>query len=124
MNSDPRQLVEAYLRAIEEHMPERARGLLADTDFSYRSPIASFDDADAFVSYIAFSGGIVQRIRTRKVFVDGPDVCHFLEFHVQISNKVAVDLVQWARVRDDRIQRLELLFDAHPYRVMFDAGPV
>lgn len=121
--TEPLAIVEAYLKAIEDHAPERMRRLLADEGFHYHSPIVSFDDPDAFLSYTAFSSGIVQRINIRKVFVDGPEVCHFLDFRVQLSDKMSVDLVQWATVIDGRIQRLELLFDAHPYRIMFGKNP-
>ncbi len=117
--NDPEQVVTAYLRAIEAHEPERVRALLAESGFRYTSPIATFDDADHFLSYIMFTSGILQRIQVRRTFVDQGDVCQFLVFHVQLSDKMAVDLVQWAHVRDGRIHSLELLFDAHPYRRMF-----
>jgi len=120
-SSDPRSVVEAYLEALRSHDYERARGYLADRDFRYRSPISSFTDADDFIQYLSLSGGIVQRIAPVKVFADGPDVCHFLRYVIQLSEKESVTVAQWANVANGRIQHLELVFDAHLYRVMFEA---
>ena len=96
-----------------------ARRCLADQGFQYESPISRFDSADAFVEYIALSSGILLSCVTRKVFVDGPDVCHFLTLNLQISEKFSAQMVQWAQVRDGRIARIEALFDASGYRRLF-----
>jgi hypothetical protein len=119
--SDPVALVEAYLNAIAAHDYDQARAYLADTGFSYESPISTFRNADDFIQYLSLTGGILQRIQPLKVFRDGDDVCHFLRFVVQISDKESVKVAQWARVANDRIQNLEVVFDSHLYRVMFDA---
>ncbi|ANB01238.1 nuclear transport factor 2 family protein [Ectothiorhodospira sp. BSL-9] len=118
--SDPQTLAMQYLRAIEAHDYDTARALLSDGDFVYKSPISRFSDADAFIAHMSLSGSIVQRVEVRHAFVDGPDVCHFLVFHVQLSEKMAVDLVQWVHVQGGRIDRIEALFDAHPYRLLFE----
>ena len=118
--SDPIAVVDAYLDAIGDHDYERARGYLADTDFRFESPISTFTDSDEFVQYLSLTGGIIQRVQRIRVFVDGQDVCHFLRFVVQISDKESVKVAQWARVIDGRIQKLDLVFDAHLYRVLFD----
>lgn len=115
-------VVEAFLDAIEKHDPERARSLLADVGFHYRSPISEFSDADAFIADMTYRTGILRRFELRKAFVDGGDVCHFLSVHIQISSRVKVDAVLWAQVADGRVQRMEMLFDAYPYRSLFPAG--
>ncbi|MCG5515872.1 MULTISPECIES: hypothetical protein [unclassified Ectothiorhodospira] len=122
--SDPQTLAWQYLRAIEVHDYDAARSLLSDHGFFYKSPISQFSDADAFVGHMSLSGSILQRIEVRRTFVDGPDVCQFLVFHVQLSEKMAVDLVQWVHVDVGAgcIDRIEALFDAHPYRSLFDAS--
>lgn len=118
--TNPIAVVDAYLDAIGDHDYERARGYLADTGFRFESPISTFTDADEFIQYLSLTGGIIQRVEPMRVFTDGDDVCHFLRFVVQISDKESVKVAQWARVIDGRIQQLDLVFDAHLYRALFD----
>ncbi|MCG5500583.1 hypothetical protein [Ectothiorhodospira lacustris] len=117
----PETVVSRYLQAIEGHDYERARHCLVEPGFCYISPISRFNDTERFIEHMSLTGGILQRIEIRKQFVDGPDVCHFMVFHVQISEKMKVDVVQWAQVREGRIARIEALFDAHPYRILFES---
>jgi len=123
MSSDALALVDAYLDAIAAFDYERARSFLADIGFSYVSPISAFSDADDFVGYLSLSSGIVQRMRRRKVFVDGSDVCHILDFIIQLSDKRTVPVAQWAHVTDGRIDSLELIFDGHEYHRLFEREP-
>lgn len=115
-----KRLVDEYLDAIESHDYEHARALLADRGFSYESPLSSFSSADDFMQHMSLLGGIIHRIERRKVFVDGGDLCHFLVFVTQLSDKESTKVVQWARVADGRIRRIETLFDAHWYRQMLE----
>ncbi len=121
--TDPRAIVESYLAAIGAHDYEGARRHLADTGFRYDSPISSFSDPDDFIQQLSLSAAIVQRIEPLKAFVDGRDVCHFLRFTIQLSEKESVKVAHWARVVDGRIQQLDVVFDAHVYRRMFEAPP-
>ncbi len=120
--ADPRSVVDAYLNALRDRDHERAREFLADKEFVYRSPISSFQSADELVQYLTLASGIVQGVEVRKVFVDGDDICHFLTYRIQISEKQAVEVAQWARVRDGRIAQIDLVFDASEYRELFDLG--
>lgn len=122
MTADPLSVVDAYFAAQLARDFAAMRALLADQGFSYASPIAVFDQADDFVRYSAFSSGIVIDSQVRKVFVDGGDICHFLTYRVQISEKVAIAVAHWARVREGRIVRIEVLFDASLYRDLFPGG--
>jgi hypothetical protein len=119
MIMQPRELLDAYIAALSAREYEQARGFLADAGFEYTSPIASFNDADDFMEYTMLMGGIVHSISTRKVFVDGADVCHFLVFCTQIAEREQTSVAQWSRVEGGRIRRIEVLFDAHQYKVMF-----
>ncbi|MFV8834450.1 hypothetical protein [Aquisalimonas sp.] len=116
---NPRDVVDAYLQAILDRDPGEARRWLADTGFYYRSPIETLECAEALVNQSFMSSGIVHHVRMRKVFADGADVCHVMEFTVQISDKFTVDLMHWATVEQDRIQRIETIFDASRYRELF-----
>ena len=115
-----RQLVDEFLNYIESHDYERARRLLADEGFHYESPVSTFSSADDFIQHISLIGGILHRIERRKVFVDGNDLCHILVFFTQLSDKESTKAALWTRVSDSCIQRIELLFDAHWYRLMLD----
>ena len=123
LSADPLAVVEAFFAARDAFDFERARALLADQGFSFRSPIAAFDCADQFIQYGAHASAIVQSVQVRKVFVDGPDVCHFLTYRIQISEKLSINAVQWSHVEQGRILRIETLFDASVYRELFP-GPV
>jgi hypothetical protein len=116
---DPLSIVDAYLAAQSARDFEAMRGLLADQGFCYRSPIVVFDRADDFIQYAAVSSGIIIDREIRKVFVDGDDICHFMTYRIQISEKLAVEAAQWSRVREGRIQRIEAVFDASVYRELF-----
>ena len=116
-----RQLVDEFLDCIESHDYDRARRLLANDGFRYESPISLFCSADDFIQHISLIGGILNRIRHLKVFADGDDLCHFLVFETQVSAKDSMKAVLWTRVSAGRIQQIELLFDSHWYRRMFEA---
>jgi hypothetical protein len=118
----PKEIVDAYLDAIASHDYEGARRYLADAGFTYDSPIARFDSADAFMEYSALNMGILQGVERVKTFVDGPDVCNFLVMRIQISDKQRVKLVNWSHVERGRIRRMEVLFDARIYQILFPAG--
>ena len=115
-----RRLVDEFLDHVGSHEYERARVLLADEGFEFESPISRFSSADDFIQHMSLLGGIVHRIERRKVFIDGQDVCHFLVYVTQLSDKESTKVVQWARVADGRIQRIETLYDTHWYREMFE----
>lgn len=119
MTSDPLSIVDAYFAAQSARDFEAMRGFLADQGFYYRSPIAMFDRADEFIQYAAVSSGIILDREIRKVFVDGDDICHFMTYRIQISEKLAVEAAQWSHVHEDRIQRIEAIFDASAYRELF-----
>ena len=119
---DPKSIVERFLAAQAARDSELSRTFLADRGFTYQSPIASFQSADDFIQYVSFSDGIIQERQIRKVFVDGHDICHFLTYRIQLSEKQSIDAAQWAQVQDGRIARIEVLFDASAYRELFNGG--
>lgn len=121
----PRELVERYVDAIARFDYATARACLADEGFTYSGPISTFRSADALMQYLQLATPIVQRVDIQKAFEAGNDVAHFLVVGTQLSEKRSVHVAQWAHVRHDRIDRLELVFDAHWYRALFpgDTGP-
>lgn len=69
--------------------------------------------------YLELATPIVQRVEIHKAFEAGNEVADFMVVGTQLSEKLAVHVAQWAHVRDGRIDRLEIVFDAHWYRVLF-----
>lgn len=117
--STPRELVERYIDAVARFDYATARACLADEDFTYSGPISTFRSADALMQYFQLATPIVQRVEIQKAFEAGNDVAHFLVVGTQLSEKLSVHVAQWAHVLDGRIDRLELVFDAHWYRSLF-----
>lgn len=117
-----KRLVDEFLDSIESHDFERARRFLADEGFQYESPLSRFASADDFIQHLSLMGGILHRIERLKVFVDGRDLCHFLVFVTQLSTKESMKAVLWTQVSGGRIQRIEVLFDTHWYRRMFESA--
>jgi hypothetical protein len=115
----PNEIVDAYLDAIARHDYEGARRYLADTGFGYESPITRFDSADAFMEHSALTMGILQGIERVKTFVDGPQVCSILILRIQISDKQRVKMVMWCQVEEERIRRMDVLFDTRIYQTLF-----
>ena len=115
----PLDLVQRYLDAVAAFDYDIARGYLSDDGFEYVSPISTFRCADALTRYLQLATPIIQRIAVQRAFADGADVAHFLMVTTQLSEKLYVNVAQWAHVRAGRIDRLQLVFDAHWYRSMF-----
>ncbi len=113
-------LVDTYLDALEAQDPERIRALLAESGFSYQSPIARIDGADDYIQYLTMTVGILQRIQRLRVFADDGDVCHWLQVETLMSERVSTRMVQWATVLDGRIIRIEMLFDPYRYRMLLE----
>ena len=116
--SQAADLVDSYLSAIAGRDFDAARRLLADQGFSYLSPIASFDDPDAYIASMEGVGAILHSIKTLHRFVDGDVVCHVMDIKYSMAGYQTRRAVQLAYVQGDRIQRLEVLFDASEYHQM------
>lgn len=114
----PLDIVNAYLEAAIGFDYALARTYLADEGFQYVTPLNQFQSADQFIAYAEMASPIVQRVETRKVFVNGNDVCHILNVTSQISEKRSNTLVVWATVEDGKIKMLEVVFDAHEYKML------
>lgn len=117
-SSDPVQIVDNYLDALADGDFERLRSCLSDT-FTYQGPTARFENPEDFSSMIWAVGQILNKIERRKTFVDGPDVCSILNFHVQWDDPKMIPVVQWAVVKTGKIHSIEVFFDATEYTAMF-----
>ncbi|MGB5177844.1 MAG: nuclear transport factor 2 family protein [Gammaproteobacteria bacterium] len=118
----PEEIVSALLDAFEARDFELARTFLSDDAFSYRSPIESFNNADAFISNISRIGPILERIERCKTFVNGNDVCSVLKTHTTMDTLNGVPVAQVATVVAGKITAIEAIFDATEYNKMIVPG--
>ncbi len=116
----PEEVVNGYLDAFEARDFELARQYLSDTQFSYRSPVDTASNADAFIINSSRVGPILERIERCKTFVKDNEVCSILHLKTTMEYMKDVPMVQLATVVDGKITALELFFDASEYNKMFD----
>ena len=114
-------VVQAYLDGIAARDWQRARGCLADRDFKYVSPLESYDSADRLITSLMRVDTIMKDVQQRRAFSDGDDVCIIMDFRTTLEELAVTPLALWATVRDGKIGRLELFFDARAYMGMFGA---
>ena len=114
----PEDVVNAFLDAFEARDFERARSFLSDDDFSYRSPIESFNNADDYIVTVSRVGPILERIERCKTFIDGNDVCSILKIHTTMDTLNATPVVELITVVDGKITSMEAIFDATEYNKM------
>jgi arginine/ornithine N-succinyltransferase beta subunit len=119
--TEPISLVEEYLAAVADRDVARARGYLADTGFRYRSPIASFDNADEFAANMEGIAAILHDVRVVHRFMADDTVCHVLDFTVAMTGYQTRRVVQLAEIVD-RIASLEVIFDATQFHQMILVG--
>ena len=115
----PDQVAHAYLDAINARDFERARHFLADERFSQRSPLGTFEDADAYVADISRVGAILEGIERRRTFVDGNEVCLMVNYITRMDGRLVTPVVYWMRVDGDKICSIETFFDARGYDEMY-----
>jgi hypothetical protein len=120
-SADATALVEEYLDALVAHDHDRIRFLLGE-GFHYESPIARCDGVDDYLQYLMMTAGILRRIERLRAFADGGDVCHWLRVETQLSERVSTKMVQWTKVANGHITAIDVLFDPHRYRMLFDAA--
>lgn len=116
----PKQVVDAYFAALGARDFERVRSFLADSGFSYRSPISRFDRATAFVNDISRIGPILESIEHRRTFVDGNEVCCIVDFKTRMDSLQVTPVVHWSRVENGKIVAIETFFDAREYARLFE----
>jgi len=118
MTQSPEEVANAFLDAFEARDFERVRSFLSDDNFSYRSPIESFSNADDYIVTISRVGPILERIERCKTFVNGNDVCCILKIYTTMDTLNATPVVELITVVDARITSMEAIFDATEYNKM------
>lgn len=112
------RLVEGYLDALAARDFAAVRSRLSDTGFRYSSPIAEFSDPEAFIASMEGVGAILHKIAVVHRFANDDVVCHVLDFTINLETRRTRRVVQLARVQDDKIVELEVIFDATTFHRM------
>lgn len=115
----PREVVDAYLRALGERDFERARRYLSNGRFTTRSPIGAFGDADSYIEDVSRVGSILERIERRKLFADRDQVCAVVDFVTRMDRRYVSPVVYVMQVEEGKIVSIESFFDASGYAEMF-----
>jgi limonene-1,2-epoxide hydrolase len=115
----PREIVDAYLAAVASGDFERARKWLSDETFSSRSPISTYDSADAFIANISRVEAILEKVERRKMFVEGNEVCVILDYVTRMDKRQVWPVAHLMRVENGKITYMESFFDTREYAAMF-----
>ena len=78
---DPRKIANLYYDAWMHRAGDMTDVPLAD-DFSFRGPVASFDDANGFREMAAQAGAAVTSFRVRHQFAEGDLVCTVVDWEM------------------------------------------
>ena len=118
--TDPGQLVRSYLEIIASREVEDDRAYLADTDFSYTSPIGNQDNADRLIEDTARFAPIMDSMTIRKLVVDGEDVVVVVDVGIALQEYMNRTAALIFTVKDERIQTIEAIFNASEYFKLFE----
>jgi hypothetical protein len=84
-------------------------------DFTFRGPVASFDDAAGYRQMAAAAGAAVRRFRVRHQFTDGDLVCSVVDWEMAPVDGV-LTAAEILEIRDGKIVWGELIYDAEELR--------
>lgn len=115
--ADALGVVERYKQAFGSGDVPKARSLLAD-DLHFTGPIDEFHSADDYVQSLAKLGRIVTGTDVKKVLADGDDVVTIYDLHTNTPAGTSA-VAEWATVKDGKIAKLRVYFDARPFAAMF-----
>jgi len=106
------EVIQKYQEATGKGDFVTARKLVHD-DLAFHGPIDRFDKPEPLFEALKTLLPIVERIEVRKVFVDGNDVCVLYDMVTKTSGTELI--VEWFKVRDDKIASIRVVFDARPF---------
>ncbi len=110
-------VVQGFMKAMEEGDFAQARGFLADR-FSFQGPIDTFNRPEQYLESLKKLQGIIERVEMKKVFVDGDDACLLYDMVTRTPVGTAF-IAEWHRVKGGKIAEIRPAFDARPFATMF-----
>lgn len=117
---DPKKIANVYYDAWINRGGDMSEVPLAP-EFTFRGPVASFDDPDGFRLMAAQAGAAVRSFRVRHQFSDGDLVCTVVDWEMApvAGMMTAAEILE---VRDGLIVRGELIYDAEELRKAMGSG--
>ena len=101
------------------------RGDMSDVplapDFTFRGPVADFDDAESYRAMAREAGAMVTSFTVRQQFTDGNRVCSIIDWEMALP-VAPMTSAEILTVRDGQIVRGELIYDAQELRAAMAAG--
>jgi hypothetical protein len=117
---DPKKIANQYYDAWINRAGDMSEVPLA-AEFTFRGPVASFDDAAGFRQMAATAGAAVRRFQVRHQFVDGNLVCSVVDWEMAPVDGV-LTAAEVLEIRDGQIVRGELIYDAEELRKAMHPG--
>jgi hypothetical protein len=111
---DPKKIANLYYDAWIHHAGNMTDVPLA-ADFTFRGPVASFDDAAGYRQMAAEAGAAVRSFRVRHQFVEGDLVCSVVDWEMTFVDGV-LTAAEILEIRDGQVVRGELIYDAEELR--------
>ena len=111
---DPTEIVNRYYDAWINRSGDMTDVPLA-ADFTFRGPVASFEDAAGYRQMAAQAGAAVRSFRVRHQFGDGDLVCSVVDWEMTMVAGV-LTAAEVLEIRDGVIVRGELIYDAEDLR--------
>lgn len=91
--------VRAFYVALTRQDGDGLRAVLAD-DFTFASPLASFDSPEGFVQMVGAFGGWVE---TSRMIVDGDQVAHTFTYHMTAPGKADIPMCEVFELKDGKL---------------------
>lgn len=107
-----KDIILAYVKAIEAQDFKKARRLLADEDFLYVGPNMQFSDADEMLTFMFSMAPILKDIDTRRIIGEGNEVCLMVDYKTFFEPIGDVRVALWAQIDNQKIQKLEVFYNA------------
>ncbi len=119
---DPREIANRCYDAWINRRGDMSQVPLAD-DLVFVGPVASFDSAEGYRAMARQAGAAVTGFRVRYQFTDGDLVCSVVDWTMQpvLGTLSAAEILE---IRDGRIVRGELFYDAEELRKAMAQGTI
>ena len=119
---DPRAIANRYYDAWINRRGDMSQVPLAD-DLVFLGPVASFESAEGYRAMARQAGAAVTSFRVRHQFTDGDLVCTIVDWTMQ-SVPGTLKAAEVLEIRDGRIVRGELFYDAEDLRKAMAQGSI
>jgi ketosteroid isomerase-like protein len=116
----PKDVVASYYDAWISKRGDMSDVPLA-ADFTFRGPVANFDDAKSYRAMAREAGAMVTSFTVRRQFVDGNTVCSIIDWGMAlpVAPMTSAEILE---VENGQIVRGELIYDAQELRAAMAAS--